>query len=133
MKRIEIYREPLSLEEAEQIKDSNERLFAQECISRGHHVFPKIPVNGSLIDFYVVNRKKQFNQGKLVEVTIHEENILHQRNVIINKKGRKVLRPSKNGWRKKRQINAMRDSDVPYTVMWRQELENIKRNKKKRE
>jgi hypothetical protein len=121
--RIEALGLPLTKEEAVQINDLRERTFALACIKVGCEVYSQIPVGNSRIDFFVINPKN--DRGKLVEITYESREDIYKKNLTVIKKGRKKRVPNNTGLRKQRQIESMKASGLPWTILCRDEMQKI--------
>ena len=120
-----------SLTEAEalSIKDQGERDFALACIEVGCLLYTQIPVGNSRIDFLVVNPKNPSSKGKLVEVTYEKRADIEKKHIKKGKghQAKKVINTT--GMRKLRQIDRMKNSGLPWTILCGEEMENLKRTR----
>ena len=118
----------LFLSEAEKITNEGERLFALACLEVGCKVFYQIPVGASNIDFLVVNPKAK-TRGKLVEVTMEKREDMEKMFVTRMKDGKEVIVANTTGFRKQRQIESMKDSGRKWTILFNEEIRNLRRKK----
>ncbi|HEX9008200.1 MAG TPA: hypothetical protein VF837_02990 [Patescibacteria group bacterium] len=120
---------PLSEEDARGIKDEGERAFALACLEADCLVFHQIVVGQSKIDFFVLNPKNPSTEGKLVEVTLESKEDIEKKHIRKGKgrHAKKVINTT--GMRKQRQIESMRSSGLPWTILCRNEVENLKRTR----
>lgn len=81
----------------------------------GCYLYYQIALDGSVIDFLVINPKipKEHRVGKLVEVTMMWRKDLYRKN--------------KTGRRKQHQITHMEDSGLGWTILYREEIERLRR------
>ena len=93
-----------------------EREFATLLLTRGFIVFrePTILDCEHIPDFFIFNRRSQ--SGKLVEITLLKEDLT---NGHIGRKTKK---------RKERQLEALQECGVPFVVLYREQMENIRAN-----
>jgi hypothetical protein len=105
---------PLEIEITEEnvgrLKNKGERAFATACVRQGISLTHQIPVGNSIIDF---RTETPSGKCKLVEVTISKRSV------------------AKRDDRKKKQIEDMENSGMPYVLICKRELKNIKDNNKK--
>ena len=120
---------PLSEVEALGIKDEGERAFALACLESDCLVFHQITVGQSKIDFFVLNPKNPSTEGKLVEVTLESKEDIDKKHIRKGKgrHAKKVINTT--GMRKQRQIESMRTSGLPWTILCRNEINNLKRTR----
>ncbi len=126
----------LTLEQAKALKSASERDFALRCLAVGCLLVHQIPVGSSVIDFLVINPKRYANasvepRGKLVEVTQLDESPRRQKNTASGRrksenKYKKKQKYIKTKARKNRQIEAMKASEYPWTILYSEQLINIK-------
>ncbi|HNS65543.1 MAG TPA: hypothetical protein PKJ26_03540 [Candidatus Woesebacteria bacterium] len=129
--------EYLTLEQAKALNSASERDFALRCLAVGCLLVHQIPVGSSVIDFLVINPKRYTNaggetRGKLVEVTQLDES--PERQINSTNKRRKSRNKNKikqqyqkTKARKERQVDAMRSSGHPWTILYNEQLKNMKR------
>lgn len=129
--------EYLTLEQAKALKSDSERDFALRCLAVGCLLVHQIPVGSSVIDFLVINPKRYIDsaiepRGKLVEVTYfnkvsrsHRKSTQKKNTGTKEKKNRHKYQETKA--RKNRQIEAMKASGYPWTILYSEQLTNIKR------
>ena len=94
-----------------------EARLARFLISKGLSVYREIPLstNGANADFYIFNPKS--GKGKLVEVTLIYDN---------HPQGMKL--PSrKTRARKKRQLRVLEKTSIPFVILHKEQLTNIRR------
>jgi hypothetical protein len=118
----------LTIEQAMEIKDEGERVFALSCIAVGCNLQHQISVGDSIIDFLVVNPKKPphlENKGTLVEVTLMPKEDIDKRTLLRKIKGKKRRVINKTGFRKKRQEKSMTESDYQWTMLYRENILNL--------
>lgn len=96
----------------------------------------QIPIGKSIIDFLVINPKRYGSdkvkpRGKLVEVTYYNPNPRDQKNQSRKNKGawgrKRRIKQQETQARKSRQIEAMKMSGYPWTILYFEQIENIKR------
>lgn len=86
----------------------------------------QIPIGQSIIDFLVINPKRYGSdkvkpRGKLVEVTYIDE----VEKEYVSEKRKRIHQEMRA--RKLRQVEAMKASGYPWTILYFEQLENIKR------
>lgn len=137
MNLVENNSQYLTLEQAEALKSDSERDFALRCLAVGCLLVHQIPVGSSVIDFLVINPKRYANasgepRGKLVEVTQLDESPKRQKNTASGRrksasKYKKKQKYKKTKERKNRQVEAMTFSGYPWTILYNEQLKNMKR------
>jgi hypothetical protein len=115
--------EKLSREWAEELKNQGERDFALACLEVGCEVYYQIAVGDSMIDFYVVNPKTK-TEGKLVEVTMEKRLIWKKYIHKVWRSEKKVVNTT--GLRKQRQLDSMMQSGHKWTMLFDEEVSNLK-------
>ena len=113
---------------AEKLRYQGEKDFALACLEVGCEVYYQIPIGDSKIDFYVVNPKANTG-GKLVEVTMEKRDELKKRYI---QKGRGVQKKrviNATGLRKQRQLDSMRQSGHKWTVLFNEEIGNLRKKR----
>lgn len=127
--------EYLTLEQAKALKSDSERDFALRCLAVGCLLVHQIPVGSSVIDFLVINPKRYTNaggetRGKLVEVTQLDESPKMQHNSTDKRRKSRSKNKIKQQYqktkaRKERQVDAMRSSGHPWTILYGEQLRRI--------
>lgn len=100
----------------------SEAIFALACLEAGCRLIAQIPVHGSIIDFMVINPKNPRSTGKLVEVSTLPRSAIE---------GPPASQPSHKVQlqiaSKRHQIENMRASGLPWTVLFGREIANLKK------
>lgn len=125
MQMTEYERYCLTKNQAEEIPNQSERLFALRCLAVGCVVYYQVPVGQSLIDFLVTNPKVPQSKGTLVEVTLLDKESMHKRRIKKAGKNRKRKTTNRTAKRKERQIESMKESGGRWTILYKDNIAGI--------